>query len=96
MARVKLGPLVEGARGAIGNIVLRQYVSGTIISRKPVFINRTFSEAQKASQRKFRKATMYAKCLMADPQSREAYEEQARRTGKPILSLMIGDYLRQG
>lgn len=96
MARAKLGPMVEGARGAIGNIVLRQYVAGTIMSRKPVFINRTFSEAQKASPRRFREATVYVHRLMSDPQARKAYAEKARRTGIPILSLPIGDYLRQG
>ena len=93
MARAKLSPILESVRGAMGDMVWKQYRSRVVVSRKPVFRNRIFSEAQKARQEKFRQATIYAKQLMTDTRAREAYEEEARIMDKPILSLMISDYL---
>lgn len=37
---------------------------------------------------------MWARQLMTDPSARETYEHEAREKGKPILSLMISDYLQ--
>ena len=93
MARAKLNPIFESVRGAIGGVVFKQYGERTVISRRPVFRNRRFSEAQLGAQERFRQATLYAKRLMADPRAREVYEKEAREKGKPILSLMIGDFL---
>ena len=92
MATGEFNPLFESVRGAIGDIVVRHYGTRTVISRKPVFRNRVFSEAQKSSHERFRQATLFAQRLMADPRARAIYEEEARQTRKPILSLMIGDY----
>ena len=47
MATGEFNPLFESVRGAIGDIVVRHYGTRTVISRKPVFRNRVFSEAQK-------------------------------------------------
>lgn len=94
MAKVKLNPLLESIRGAIGDVVFKQYGERIILSRRPDFKNRVFSEAQKACQERFRQAALSAKRLMADPRARTVYEEEARVKGKPILSLMIADFLR--
>ena len=93
MANAKLLGIFESVRGAIGDMVVKQYGTKTVITRRPVFRNRTFSEAQKAAQEKFRQAALYAKHLMQDPRARKVYEEEARLKAKPILSLMISDYL---
>ena len=94
MAIAKLSPMYAGYRGAIGTLVVRQYPGRTVVSRKPVFRNRVFSPAQKARQEKFRQAARYATRLMDDPRARRVYEEEARVKRKPILSLMISDFLR--
>ena len=94
MALVKLNPMFVGIRGTVGrNMVLKHYATRIVLSRKPVFRNRIFTEAQRASQERFREATRYAKRLMADPRAREAYRRKAEQSGKPIMSLIVGDYL---
>ena len=92
MAEAKLSPVFEMIRGTIGEIVIKRYGNRVIISKKPEFINRTFSHAQKNHQKRFREASEYAKRAFADPEMRRDYEKAAHPTGKPILSLMIGDF----
>ena len=93
MAVVKLNPGYENIRWSKGNLVLKHYARVTVLSRKPVFRNRKFTEAQKACQERFREAALVAKRLMADPRARAVYEEEARLKGKPARSLIIADYL---
>ncbi len=93
MAQGKLNPVFENFRGTIGDMVVKQYGSKTVLSRKPVFRDRVFSEAQKASHEKFREAALYARSLMSDPCARQFYEEEARVKGKPVRSLIIADFL---
>ena len=93
MAVVKLNPGYENIRWSKGNLVLKHYARVTVLSRKPVFTNRRFTEAQKACQARFREAALFAKRLMEDPRARAVYEEEARLKGKPARSLIIADYL---
>ena len=51
-------PLFESVRGAIGEMVVKQYGNKTVLTSRPVFRNRVFSDAQKASQGRFREAAI--------------------------------------
>ena len=93
MAVADLIPLFESIHGAVGDVVLKQYGKKVVISRRPVFRNRRFSEAQKACQARFREAALFAARLMDDPRALEIYRVMARGKGKPIRSLMIADFL---
>ncbi len=93
MATGKVSPILENVRGAIGDLVIKQYGSKVVMTRRPVFRNRVFSEAQKARQEKFRHATAYAAALMADPQARSMYEQEARAKGRTAKGLMMSDFL---
>jgi len=93
MATGMLNPIFESVRGKVGDLVIKQYGSKVVLSRKPVFRNRVFSEAQKASQERFREAALHAAALMSDPRARKVYEEEARMKGKRVRSLMIADFL---
>ena len=92
MAQGKLTPIFEGMHGRIGNLVVKQYGSKVVYTRRPVFRTRIFSERQRASQERFREATLYAMALMADPFARRAYEERARVERKSVWSLIISDF----
>ncbi len=94
MARVKLNPIFDLVQGTIGDMVVKKYGKKLVLSRKPVFVNRKFSTAQKQNQRRFAEAMAYAKLLMKDQQKRKPYETAAAETGKRILSLMVAEYLR--
>ena len=93
MAIVRIKPGYENIRLSRGNLVLKHYGAVTVLSRKPTFRNRKFTEAQKACQERFREAALVAKRLMADPRARAVYEGEARQKGKPARSLIIADYL---
>jgi hypothetical protein len=93
MAKAKLSPMLELIRGQVGNIVFKRYGDRVIISKKPVFKNRKFTKAQKNNQARFKDASTYGKMALANPELRKRYEQKAVETGKPILSLMIADFL---
>ena len=96
MAQGKLSPIFEGVHGRIGDLVVKQYGSKVVYTRRPDFRNRIFSERQLASQERFREAEMYARELMLDPIVRKLYEEEARAKGKTARGLMIADFLHAG
>ncbi len=93
MALTELIPLFVSIHGRVGDKVLKQYGTKIVISRRPVFRNRKFTEAQRAWQERFRQAVQYANRLMADPRAREVYKQEAVAKGKPVRSLMIADFL---
>ncbi len=93
MAITELIPLFVSIHGRVGDKVLKQYGTKVVISRRPVFRNRKFSEAQRAWQERFRQAVQHANRLMADPRAREVYKQEAVAKGKPVRSLMIADFL---
>lgn len=95
MAIVKLNPGFSAPRGAVGNLVFKHYGDKVVLTRKPRFENRVFSAAQLATQQRFRRAMWDAKTALADPLIRSRYEQIAREKGKPILSVMVADLLRQ-
>ena len=94
MAIVELNRGVMSMRGAVGNMVFKHYGDKIVVTRKPQFKNRVFSPAQRDAQDKFRQAMLQAKAAMADPGVRRGYEQMARPTRKPILSLLVGELLR--
>ena len=93
MAQGRLNPILDGMRGRIGDLVVKQYGSKVVYTRRPVFRNRVFTGRQLAAQERFRKATLFARELMVDPIARKVYEEEARVKGKSAWSLMVSDFL---
>lgn len=92
MAHVKLNPAVMNILGQVGNLVFKMRYGSMYISRKPA-AGRHFTEAQRAMQERFRKATSYGKAILTDPQARAPYDAAAKAKGKPVLSLMVADFL---
>lgn len=72
---------------------MKLYGTKVVYTRRPVFRNRKFSEAQIASQERFRQAALYARALMSDPSARKVYEDEARVKWKSARGLMISDFL---
>jgi hypothetical protein len=68
----------------------------TVLGSKPVFA--TDSEPSQAKldwQKRFKKASSHAKALLADPATREFYQEIAKQTGIPIFAVAMGDTLNE-
>jgi hypothetical protein len=92
MAKVQLNPILEQVRGQVGDLVFRRYGDEVVISRKPDFSDQEFTPAQLQTQERFRQAVLYGKMVMADPEEKALYEQEAEAEGKPIFSLMIADF----
>jgi len=48
---------------------------------------------QVAQQDKFRLAALYGKAALADPDTKQVYEDAAARKGIPVFALTLGDFL---
>ncbi len=92
MAKVKLNPILEQVRGQVGDLVFKRYEDEVVISRKPDFEGREWTEAQLAAQEQFRQAALYGKMVMADAETKAIYVEAAARKGQPVFSLTVADF----
>ena len=84
MARVKLNPVLEQVRGAVGDLVFKRYGDAVVMARKPDMEGRVATPAQQATRERFRQAAFYGKMVMADPQAKALYQEAARAEGVPV------------
>ena len=102
MAIVELGPLLKEVHGKIGDLVFRRGPNGqTIVSRVPQKKKKKSQKAQKAEkarndrQRQLMfEAHDYARAAMADPETRQHYEREARRKRKKAYSLAFASFFR--
>ena len=72
----------EGLSGRLGNIVFRTWGGKTFMYCRPSS-PRKQSAAQKEHRLKFRSASHKAKCLLADPDQRSHYQQEAQRLQLP-------------
>jgi hypothetical protein len=92
MAKTKLNPILEQVHGKIGNLVFKQVLGETVLSRSPDRSGLVATDAQNATRVRFRQATLYGKMVMADPTTKAIYEEAATAKGQPLFSLTIADF----
>ena len=95
MAKVTLCAPFKGIRGSLGGLVFRLYPNGeTIVSKYPDMSNVTWSPAQEEHRRRFKRAIVYAKSAMADPDVRAEYEKQAAEQNRQPFRVAVSDYLK--
>lgn len=92
MANVRLNPILEQIRGAVGDLVFKRYEERVILSRKPDASGRPPTPAQAAQRERFRQAALYGRVVMADPEARAFYEGEADERHVPLFSLTIADF----
>jgi hypothetical protein len=91
MAKVKRNMLVRGISGTVGkDLVFRQMRDGsTIVSTKPDFSHRVFSDGQLTHQSRFQEAASYARvAAKANP----IYAELAKGTTKTAYNIALSDW----
>jgi hypothetical protein len=93
MAKATLNPILEQLRGQVGDLVFKQYGDKIVVTKKPDLSKHKPTAAQRAQRERFRQATLYGKGMLADPAVRAVYDEAAKARGKPVLSLMVADFL---
>jgi hypothetical protein len=96
MAIVQTNALISGFRGKLGaNLVLR-VVRGKTIASTRAKRTETQSEQQRENRTKFKRATMYAKAMMLDPQKKTYYQHKAKKLNLPnAYTAAITDYMRE-
>lgn len=93
MAKVKRNMLISGVSGSLGEDYYARITNDgrTIISRKPDFSNRQFSEAQLNVQSRTKQAAAYAKvAAKVNP----VYAHKAKGTSKNAYNLAVRDWHR--
>lgn len=93
MVKVILQPGLRALRGKMGDWTYRRMYGKQTIMKTPDMSKVVWTEAQKASRARFRKAIVYAKLAMAEPQIRAHYEEIARKANRQPFRVAVSDYL---
>jgi hypothetical protein len=93
MAKVTLNPVIEAIRGKVGDLVFKRWEDHEIVGRMPDRTGIVPTPDQLAQQDKFRLAALYGKAVLADPDSKQLYEDVAARRGLPAFALSVGDFL---
>jgi hypothetical protein len=90
MTKVIMSELIKAFRGAMGDMVFRQMRDGSVVvSMRPIFHRRKFSQAQKDHQSRFKEAAQYARFAA---KSQPIYAERARGTLKTAYNLALSDW----
>ena len=92
MARATMNPVISGLSGSVGkdHYARRTRNGKTIISLKPDFSNRQFSEAQLHWQSRMKAAAAYAKVAA---KSNPIYAKLAEGKAKNAYNIALGDWL---
>ena len=91
MAKITTNPTIEAMRGSLGkDLYFRTTKDGrVIISKKPDFSNRQFSEAQLNAQNRTKQAADYATVAY---QENPVYAQKAEGTAKNAYNVAVGDW----
>jgi hypothetical protein len=92
MARITSNPIIEGLSGKVGNLVFKNYKSGTIISALADRSKVKLSAKQKKANKSFKEAVAYAKAVLADPK-KSAHYKKLLQPGKSIYHTALAAYL---
>jgi hypothetical protein len=93
MAKVKRNMIISGVSGSLGEDYYARITKDgrTIISRKPNFSNRQFSEAQLKVQSRTRQAAAYAKVAAKE---NPIYAQKAKGTAMNAYNVAVRDWRR--
>jgi len=93
MAKITLNPMFDELHGKFGDIVYRESYGNLLMSRNPKMKGVVPSARQLAQRERFRQAAVYAQAAFAEEPVRQLYAPIADQRLKPILAVMIADFL---
>ena len=95
MAESKNNIVTHGLSGKVGDlIVFRSRGGKTFVSAAPRKSTNELTEAQKAHQKRFQEATIYAKIATTDPDTKVDYEKAAKAKGIAAYNVAVADFLK--
>lgn len=93
MARANKSLLLAGLRGRVGDIVIKQYRYGTVVTKLPDMSKVKTTKLQKKKRKRFKEAVAYAKQILADPEKKAIYKTRIKK-GKTIYHSAISEFLK--
>jgi hypothetical protein len=93
MAKVELDAPFKRIQGKIGKLSYRWMHGQQTVMKTPDMSKIKWSEAQKASRKRFAEAIRYAKQAMADPQASAQYETQGKKADRQPFRVAVSDFL---
>jgi hypothetical protein len=94
MARLRKNAITDAARGRIGDLVVKQYKYGTVLSRMPCMDEVVRSEKQIRRQDRWTAAAAYHRTVKANPELFARYQKEARKRGHPVSAVTNRDFSR--
>jgi hypothetical protein len=94
MSKIKNNPIMKGASGMLGKVVVYREVRGNVIMSNRPKRRKVLTPQQMETKSRFLRAVKYAKKQMADPIAKAGYQ---RGPGSPFpsaYSSAMGDYLK--
>jgi hypothetical protein len=93
MAQSKNNIITHGLSGKVGDLIVFRNLNGkTIVASKPKEYTGELSDAQKAHQKRFQQAVLYAKSAIADSTTNEGYKNAAEK-GRTAFNVAVADFL---
>lgn len=93
MATAKKNALLEALSGSVGNLILKQYQYGLVVSKRPDRSKVKLSAPQKKANGKFKKAVAYAQSVLKDNTLQKIYIKKLKN-GQSIYHAALSDYIK--
>ena len=94
MSVIKNNPLLKGASGMLGNVIVYRELRGKLImSNKPKKVT-SLSEAQQTARSRFQRAAFYAKRQMSNPETKALYATGVNDSKFTAFVVALTDYLK--
>ena len=94
MAHVKNSALLQGVKGALGELVIKQYGNRTVITKKPDMSRVKKSALQKIYRDRFKEAVVYARGVLRDPKKKAAFAKKLK-DGQTVFNAALSHYLKE-
>jgi hypothetical protein len=94
MATLRNSLLLRGISGKVGDIIIKQYRYGVVISKAPDVSKVRPTKAQKVKRKSFKEAVAFARDVIANPKKKAAWKAKTRR-GKTVYHTAIAYYLKK-
>lgn len=93
---IATGTITRNLRGAVGDLIFRNYNGKTVVSPRPVYKNESNTPARKQARGQFRDATWFARTAMSNVKLKAYYTQKAKQLKLPnAYTAAITDYLRK-
>jgi len=95
MARTRKNDLLlKDLHGKLGNLVIKQYDYGTVVTKYPNMSGVKRSELQKVNANRFKEAVAYAQSIIRNPEKCKAYAKKLKGK-KSVYYAAIAEFMKK-